>query len=101
MRALSQQSRRALILRYGESPVWRAGLRRRTAKLGLSPDRMLPPMRIVAPVIVPLLLLATASTFASPAREAPSYPVAPRDRIATDYFGTRVPAPYRWMENMQ
>lgn len=27
------------------------------------------------------------------------YPATPRDTIIDDYFGTRVPAPYRWMED--
>ncbi|MGH8318377.1 MAG: prolyl oligopeptidase family serine peptidase [Steroidobacteraceae bacterium] len=58
-------------------------------------------MKTFAPALAPLLLLATASSIASPTRGALSYPVAPRDQIVADYFGTRVPAPYRWMENMQ
>ncbi len=27
------------------------------------------------------------------------YPLAPRDSVVDTYFGTRVPAPYRWLEN--
>ncbi|MGH8401028.1 MAG: prolyl oligopeptidase family serine peptidase, partial [Gammaproteobacteria bacterium] len=29
-----------------------------------------------------------------------AYPQARRDDIVTDYFGTKVPAPYQWMENL-
>jgi prolyl oligopeptidase len=58
-------------------------------------------MKKAAPAIVPLLLLAAASGLAAPARGTLHYPPAPRDGIVTDYFGTRVPAPYRWMEDMQ
>jgi prolyl oligopeptidase len=58
-------------------------------------------MKRTASVLAPLLLLATASGIAAPARGKLDYPVAPRDRIVTDYFGTQVPAPYRWMEDMQ
>jgi prolyl oligopeptidase len=58
-------------------------------------------MKITAPVLASLLLLATTSSIASPARGTLVYPVAPRDRIVTDYFGAHVPAPYRWMEDMQ
>jgi prolyl oligopeptidase len=54
-----------------------------------------------ATALTPLLLLAAASSIASPMRRAPAYPVAARDQIVAEYFGTRVPAPYRWMENMQ
>jgi prolyl oligopeptidase len=57
-------------------------------------------MRRTAPVLASLLLLATTAGGAAP-RGAPQYPVAPRDQIVTDYFGTQVPAPYRWMEDMQ
>src|SRR6185437_13021931 len=54
-----------------------------------------------APVLVPFLLLATAPGIASPMQGALTYPVAPRDQIVAEYSGTRVPAPYRWMEDMQ
>ena len=47
------------------------------------------------------LLLATAASIAAPARGTLDYPVAPRDQTVTDYFGTQVPAPYQWMEDMQ
>jgi prolyl oligopeptidase len=57
-------------------------------------------MKIAALVLLSLPVLASAASVASPVR-APEYPVAPRDQIVTDYFGTRVPAPYRWMEDMQ
>ena len=30
----------------------------------------------------------------------PHYPAAQRDAIVNDYFGTKVPAPYQWMENL-
>jgi prolyl oligopeptidase len=47
------------------------------------------------------LLFAAAASIAAPARGMLDYPVAPRDQTVTDYFGTQVPAPYRWMEDMQ
>jgi prolyl oligopeptidase len=28
-----------------------------------------------------------------------SYPVARRDEVVDDLFGTKVPDPYRWLEN--
>src|SRR5487761_1986574 len=33
-------------------------------------------------------------------RAAMAYPPAPRDSVVKDYFGTHVPAPYQWMENL-
>jgi len=57
-------------------------------------------MKTPSPVLAALLLLAATAGAASPARGKLDYPVAPRDRIVTDYFGTPVPAPYRWMEDM-
>ena len=62
-------------------------------------------MKRTVAALIPLLLLSTVASMASPMR-APArgkivYPFAPRDQIVTDYFGTRVPAPYRWMEDMQ
>jgi prolyl oligopeptidase len=58
-------------------------------------------MKRIAPVLASLLLLATASGIAAPASRGLDYPVAPRDQIMTDYFGTQVAAPYQWMEDMQ
>jgi prolyl oligopeptidase len=58
-------------------------------------------MKTAARALASLFLLTAAACIASPAHRAPRYPFAPRDRIVTDYFGTRVPAPYRWMEDMQ
>ena len=58
-------------------------------------------MKTAAAVLAPLLLLATTPGVASPQHEKLEYPFAPRDQIVTDYFGTHVPAPYRWMEDMQ
>lgn len=58
-------------------------------------------MTRTAPALAALLLLASAACIASPARRTLQYPVAPRDQIVSDYFGTQVPAPYRWMEDMQ
>jgi prolyl oligopeptidase len=58
-------------------------------------------MKTTAAVLAPLLLLATAPSIAAPTPRKLHYPVAPRDEIVSDYFGTRVPAPYLWMEDMQ
>ncbi len=58
-------------------------------------------MKTAAAVLAPLLLLATAPGIASPTPGKLEYPLAPRDQIVSDYFGPRVPAPYRWMEDMQ
>jgi prolyl oligopeptidase len=54
-----------------------------------------------AKALAPILLLAAASAMASPKSQPTDYPFAPRDQVSDDYFGTRVEAPYRWMENMQ
>jgi prolyl oligopeptidase len=58
-------------------------------------------MKKTTPVLACLLLLATVAGIAAPRGDKLDYPVAPRDQITTDYFGTQVPAPYRWMEDMQ
>ncbi|MGH8181828.1 MAG: S9 family peptidase, partial [Steroidobacteraceae bacterium] len=54
-----------------------------------------------AQALAPVLLLAAAAAIASARSRPIDYPLAPRDQISDDYFGTRVEAPYRWMENMQ
>jgi len=43
-------------------------------------------------------VLAAAPALAADARL--TYPAAPRDAAADTYFGTRVPDPYRWLENV-
>ncbi len=45
------------------------------------------------------LTLAGAVHAAGPAPL--QYPPAPRDNAVNTYFGTRVPAPYQWMENLE
>jgi prolyl oligopeptidase len=50
------------------------------------------------------LLTLTLLLLATPALAAPgaiTYPQAERDKTVDHYFGTAVPAPYRWMEDMQ
>ncbi len=44
---------------------------------------------LVAMIILPLTVKGQSLT----------YPVARRDTIVDNYFGTKVPAPYQWMEN--
>jgi len=50
-----------------------------------------------------LLVWAAQSAFAgvSPAHLTLQYPPARRDGVVDGYFGTRVPAPYQWMEDMR
>lgn len=47
-------------------------------------------------VAAPLALAASGT----PATQPLKYPVAHRDPTVDDYFGTKVPAPYQWMENL-
>ena len=51
------------------------------------------------------LLFSTAVMLGTVAQAATApaalrYPPTPRDNIVNTYFGTRVPAPYQWMENL-
>ncbi len=69
-------------------------------KLALCP-RGSCPMKRTASVLASVLLLATTSGIAAPAPGKLDYPVAARDQTVTDYFGTQVPTPYQWMEDMQ
>jgi prolyl oligopeptidase len=54
----------------------------------------------------PLVVLATALVAATLAHaprlraQGITYPPAPRGRVVDTYFGTRVPDPYRWLENV-
>src|SRR5690348_14674634 len=46
-----------------------------------------------------VLAAVSATAFAQPP-SAIEYPVAHTDQTVDTYFGTRVPAPYQWMENL-
>ena len=55
---------------------------------------------ISAGVLVALSLPGSSRTPVAGSAQAPSYPVAHRDNTVDTYFGTAVPAPYQWMENL-
>ena len=57
-------------------------------------------MRAIVPVALASVLLSACSGPRAARSHGLHYPQARRDRIADTYFGTRVPAPYQWMENM-
>lgn len=47
-----------------------------------------------------LLTAALIVPFTALASQGPNYPVAHRDSTVDSYFGTKVPVPYQWMENL-
>ena len=55
----------------------------------------------ITSLIAVSLALAAGVTMASRPPQTLHYPSARRDATADTYFGTRVPAPYAWMEDMR
>lgn len=47
-----------------------------------------------------LIVLAAAAPLAAAGAQTLHYPVAHKDNTVDTYFGTKVPAPYQWMENL-
>ncbi|MGC8550641.1 MAG: prolyl oligopeptidase family serine peptidase [Acidobacteriaceae bacterium] len=54
--------------------------------------RALCALAILAPLALP--------AFAAPDSQSIQYPVAHKDNVVTNYFGTKVPEPYKWMDNL-
>lgn len=51
-------------------------------------------------ILIGTALLWAGMVAAQPAQKL-AYPVAPRENTVDVYFGTKVPAPYQWMENLE
>ena len=46
-----------------------------------------------------LFTIAMATITLTTSAQNINYPVTPRDNTVDEYFGTKVPDPYRWLEN--
>ena len=46
-----------------------------------------------------LFTIAMATITLATSAQNINYPVTPRDNTVDEYFGTKVPDPYRWLEN--
>ena len=57
-------------------------------------------MKKITFVLLSMSLLWTTFAVAQPAQEKLAYPATTRDDVVNNYFGTKVAAPYEWMENL-
>lgn len=58
-------------------------------------------MKKIALVFLSMTLVWTAVTSAQPTAQKPTYPETTRGNTINNYFGTKVAAPYEWMENLE